>query len=198
VLVVTSEAALTALGLKGVGWRRPTTYRELAATLAGPGWGIAVNPHLPIGAFAPIDEVARLARGESAPSPVGPPVGAPEEALSPTALLGMVADLTAKAAGMDGVERQLREITGTAWSPDRMVKASTDLNGQLIALEIDPRAYRTSDPEVLRAAVLAAARDAAARATGQAEALLDGILPADLRRMAGVGRAGEEVLWPTR
>jgi hypothetical protein len=64
VLVFTSLPALHSLGLSGVELVRPTTYAEMVGTLTGPGWGLAVDPHLPIGVWVPLEDVARAARAE--------------------------------------------------------------------------------------------------------------------------------------
>jgi DNA-binding protein YbaB len=96
-------------------------------------------------------------------------------------LRGMFADLDRAVAGMEERQRKVFEITGTAWSDDRLIKAVVGPRGQLTELEIDPRIYRTPNSKALAANILGAVRRAVEDAMRQTGEVLDEGLPSDLR-----------------
>ena len=55
---------------------------------------------------------------------------------------GMFEEVKQAWAGINDTQKRMLQITGVAWSPDRMVKAVVGPRGQLMELEIDPRILR--------------------------------------------------------
>ncbi|GAA1790840.1 hypothetical protein GCM10009682_11060 [Luedemannella flava] len=96
-------------------------------------------------------------------------------------LRGMFADLDKAVAGMEERQRKVFQITGTAWSDDRLIKVVVGPRGQLTELEIDPRVYRTPNSKALAASILATVRRAVEDAMRQTTEVLDEGLPSDLR-----------------
>ncbi len=78
---------------------------------------------------------------------------------------------------MTAVHERMREISGSAESPDRMVKVTVCPRGTLTDLSIDPKAYRKLSPSQLAETILATARKATQDANGQQEELLRPLLP---------------------
>lgn len=93
----------------------------------------------------------------------------------------MVGQLRRTLDGMAGTQRQVLAVTGTAWSPDKLVKAVVGPRGQLVDLYIDPRVYRTPDSAALAATILSTVRAATDRAAADVRKILDGNMPSDLR-----------------
>jgi DNA-binding protein YbaB len=61
-------------------------------------------------------------------------------------------------------QRQIREITATAVAPRQTVKATVNVNGELVALEFPTGAYKRMAPNELTEAILAAVREASGKA----------------------------------
>jgi len=97
------------------------------------------------------------------------------------ALYSKFDDLKKVTEGMNDTRRQLFEVTGTAWSADRTVKAVVGPRGQLIELEIDPRIYRKPNSKALSATIVATVRDAVADAGKKTMQILDDRMPSDMR-----------------
>jgi DNA-binding protein YbaB len=97
------------------------------------------------------------------------------------ALRSMFGDLDKAVAGLEDRQRKVFQITGTAWSDDRLVKVVVGPRGQLIELEIDPRIYRTPNSKALAASILATVRRAVDDAMRQTAEVLDEGMPSDLR-----------------
>jgi DNA-binding protein YbaB len=93
----------------------------------------------------------------------------------------MFGDLDKAVAGLEDRQRKVFQITGTAWSEDRLVKVVVGPRGQLVELEIDPRIYRTPNSKALAASILATVRRAVDDAMRQTAEVLDEGLPSDLR-----------------
>lgn len=98
-----------------------------------------------------------------------------------SALTGMLNDLKKATAGLPDLHRRMLTVTGTAWSPDRMIKAVVGPRGHLLELEIDPRALRVPNSKALAASIVETVRSAIEDAGRQSRELLEGSLPADLR-----------------
>lgn len=94
----------------------------------------------------------------------------------------MVDDLKRAIGSLGETQRQIMQVTGTGWSPDRLVKAVVGPRGQLIDLKIDPRVFRTPDSRGLEDAILAAATAAITDANAKSVTIVDQAVPADLRR----------------
>ncbi|GLY64819.1 YbaB/EbfC family nucleoid-associated protein [Amycolatopsis taiwanensis] len=75
------------------------------------------------------------------------------------------------------------EITGVAWSPDRMVKVVVGPRGQLVDLEIDPRVFRRPDATQLRATILDASSAAIRDVTGQLKELMEDQFPPEFTEL---------------
>ncbi len=98
-----------------------------------------------------------------------------------SALRTMFEDTKRAWSNIDQTRQRLAQITGTAWSPDRMVKVVVGPRGQLIDLEIDPRVFRKPDAKALAATILAATRVAVEDATGRVREAVEESIPKDLR-----------------
>lgn len=85
--------------------------------------------------------------------------------------------------GIGDVQRRMLEITGQAWSEDRMIKVVVGSRGHLLELEIDPRVFRKPDSRALSAAIVATSRLAVEDVARQTKEILDASVPSDLRRM---------------
>jgi DNA-binding protein YbaB len=81
----------------------------------------------------------------------------------------------------ENTQRKLLEVTGTAWSDDRLIKVVVGPRGQLIELDIDPRVYRTPNSKALSAAILETARRAAADVMERATEIMTEHVPTDVR-----------------
>lgn len=103
------------------------------------------------------------------------------------ALSAMVGDLRRAAAGIPDMQRRILQVTGVAWSDDRMIKAVVGPRGHLLELDIDPRVFRKPNSKALSAAIVATVRLAVEEATQQTRAILDDGLPSDMRVTGRVG-----------
>ena len=104
--------------------------------------------------------------------------------------LGDMAGMMKKAQEMQGKMAQLQEemanITVTGESGAGLVKATTTAKGELTGLDIDPSIFNGDDKEVVEDLILAAIKDAQAKATERAQAemskLTEGMgLPAGMK-----------------
>ncbi|KZX94142.1 MULTISPECIES: YbaB/EbfC family nucleoid-associated protein [unclassified Sulfitobacter] len=104
--------------------------------------------------------------------------------------LGDMAGMMKKAQEMQGKMAQLQEemanITVTGESGAGLVKATATAKGELTGLEIDPSIFNGDDKEVVEDLILAAIKDAQAKATERAQAemskLTEGMgLPAGMK-----------------
>ncbi|AEH07789.1 MULTISPECIES: YbaB/EbfC family nucleoid-associated protein [Protofrankia] len=98
-----------------------------------------------------------------------------------TALGEMFSDLKRTWSELPNLQRRMLEVTGQAWSDDRMIKAVVGARGHLIELEIDPRVYRRPDSKALAATIVATVRSATEDAKRQTKEIVDGSLPSDMR-----------------
>ncbi|MET7425250.1 YbaB/EbfC family nucleoid-associated protein [Dactylosporangium sp. NPDC005555] len=97
------------------------------------------------------------------------------------AIEGMLADLKRVTKELPDIQRKALEVTGTAWSDDRTVKAVVGPRGHLIELEIDPRVYRKPNSKELAATIVATVRKAIEESARQAQEIYDEALPLDMR-----------------
>jgi DNA-binding protein YbaB len=91
-------------------------------------------------------------------------------------------DLKSAIGGLDETQKRISRITGTGYSPDRMVKATVGPRGQLVDLEIDPRVFRNPDSRGLADAILVAARNAVEDANAKTTVVVNEAVPVHLRR----------------
>lgn len=103
------------------------------------------------------------------------------------ALGELVGDLRRATAGIPDMQRRMLQVTGVAWSDDRMIKAVVGPRGHLLELDIDPRVFRKPDSRALSAAIVATVRRAVEEATQQTRTILDEGLPSDMRVTGKVG-----------
>ena len=96
-------------------------------------------------------------------------------------LSDMMADVRKATAELPNIQRRMLEVTGTAWSPDGMIKAVVGPRGHLLELDIDPRVLRRPDSKALSASILSTVRAAVEDAGRQSSEMLATVLPADLR-----------------
>jgi DNA-binding protein YbaB len=104
-----------------------------------------------------------------------------------SALQAFVGDLRRTMTDMTQTQSEMAAVTGTAWSPDRLVKAVVGPRGQLIELDIDPRVFRTPNSKALSAAILATVRAAVEDANRKAREIMERAMPKD----RGLGLTGE-------
>ncbi|GLI02787.1 YbaB/EbfC family nucleoid-associated protein [Phytohabitans aurantiacus] len=96
-----------------------------------------------------------------------------------SALRGVVEDLQRTIDNAAQTREQMLEVTGTAWSDDRLIKVVVGPRGQLIELEIDPRIYRTPNSKALSATILSTAKAAIEDANKKTREIMDKVMPKD-------------------
>ena len=96
-------------------------------------------------------------------------------------LRGMVTDLQKATRSLPELQQRMLSLSGTAWSPDGMIKAVVGPRGHLLELDIDPRVLRRPDSKALSASILSTVRAAVEDAGRQSSEMLATVLPADLR-----------------
>jgi DNA-binding protein YbaB len=104
-----------------------------------------------------------------------------------SALRGVVEDLQRTIDNAAQTREQMLEVTGTAWSDDRLIKAVVGPRGQLIELEIDPRIYRTPNSKALSATILSTVKAAIEDANKKTRDIMDKVMPKD----KGLGLLGK-------
>jgi DNA-binding protein YbaB len=99
------------------------------------------------------------------------------------ALRDMVADLRQATADLPNLHQRMLAVTGTAWSPDGMIKAVVGPRGHLLELDINPRLLRQPNSKALSASIVRTVRAAVEDAGRQSSELLNQSLPPDLRQL---------------
>lgn len=94
-----------------------------------------------------------------------------------SAIRAMLDELKGAMSTMGETQRKMLEVTGTAWSDDRLIKAVVGPRGQLVELEIDPRVYRTPNSKALAASIISTIRAAVDDATAQIKTIMEAALP---------------------
>jgi DNA-binding protein YbaB len=94
-----------------------------------------------------------------------------------SAIRAVVGDLHQTLDNVAQTRQQVLQITGTAWSDDRLVKAVVGPRGQLIELEIDPRVFRTPNSKALSASILSTVRAAVEDANKKTREIIDKAMP---------------------
>jgi DNA-binding protein YbaB len=99
----------------------------------------------------------------------------------------MLGELRKATAAVPETQRRMMQVTGVAWSDDRMIKAVVGPRGHLLELDIDPRALRKPSAKALSAEIVATVRLAVEDAAQRAKAIFEEALPTDIRQggMAG-------------
>jgi DNA-binding protein YbaB len=110
-----------------------------------------------------------------------------------SAIRGVIDDLQQTIENAAQTRQQIMEITGTAWSDDRMIKAVVGPRGQLIELEIDPRVYRTPNSKALAASIISTVRAAVEDANKQTKEIVEKVMPKD-RGLGLIGKTDFDVL----
>ncbi len=87
---------------------------------------------------------------------------------------------------MEALQEELQRATVTGESGAGLVKATATAKGELTALDIDPSIFQPSEKEVVEDLILAAIKDAQAKASERAQAEMRKItedlgLPADMK-----------------
>jgi DNA-binding protein YbaB len=93
----------------------------------------------------------------------------------------MMSDLRKATADLPNLHQRMLTVTGTAWSPDGMIKAVVGPRGQLLELDIDPRVLRQPNSKALSASIVQTVRAAVEDAGRQSSEMLSASLPGDLR-----------------
>jgi DNA-binding protein YbaB len=110
-----------------------------------------------------------------------------------SAIRGVIDDLQQTIENAAQTRQQIMEITGTAWSEDRLIKAVVGPRGQLIELEIDPRVYRTPNSKALAASIMSTVRAAVEDANKQTKEIVEKVMPKD-RGLGVIGKTDFDVL----
>jgi len=110
-----------------------------------------------------------------------------------SAIRGVIDELQQTIENAAQTRQQIMEITGTAWSEDRLIKAVVGPRGQLTELEIDPRVYRTPNSKALAASIMSTVRAAVEDANKQTKEIVDKVMPKD-RGMGLIGKTDFDVL----
>src|SRR5262245_17783648 len=84
------------------------------------------------------------------------------------------------------MQREMSELTATADSPDGAVRVTVGPKGDLVKLEINPRAHRALDSVTLAETIVATTRQAAAKAAERLREIVEPNLP-NSARLAGMG-----------
>ena len=111
------------------------------------------------------------------------------ERFDKSAMMSLIDDLNQAMTTVADTQREIIEVTGTAWSEDRFVKAVVGHQGQLVELEIDRRAYRRPSDD-LAATIVATVRAAAGEATSRVWELIDQNVPSARGFLGGVPPEG--------
>ncbi|MDQ0376143.1 YbaB/EbfC family nucleoid-associated protein [Amycolatopsis thermophila] len=95
------------------------------------------------------------------------------------ALASMLEQIKKATEELPKTSARMMKLTGVGWSPDRMVKVVVGPRGQLADLEIDPRVFRKPDAAALKAAIMAASRDAIVDVNTQRQEIMSSQFPSD-------------------
>ena len=98
----------------------------------------------------------------------------------------MIGDLRQALENVEQTRQQLMEVTGVAWSEDRLIRVVVGPRGQLVELENDPRIYRKPDAARLSASIMTAVRAAVDDAAAKTKEIMDRVMPSD--RGLGLGQ----------
>ncbi|SFB40645.1 hypothetical protein SAMN05216266_11097 [Amycolatopsis marina] len=104
---------------------------------------------------------------------------------SSSVLQGIMDDLKKSMERIPDTQEQMLELSGTAWSEDRMVKVVVGPRGQLVDLEIDPRVLRNPDTQTLRSTILTTNEQAVREVVTQAHELMAGQIPPEVAELQG-------------
>jgi DNA-binding protein YbaB len=106
-----------------------------------------------------------------------------------SAILDLIDDLNRALHNAEQTQRKIVEVTGTAWSPDRLIKAVVGPRGQLVELEFDARACRRQSSD-LAALIVATVRAAAEQAMSRTQEIIEQSLPGSGDFWQGAGGDG--------
>jgi len=84
------------------------------------------------------------------------------------------------------MQREMAELTATAESPDEMVKVTVDHRGELTAVEVNPRAFRSLDSVTLGETIVATAKAATGELRRRVQELVTPNIP-DVAGLSGIG-----------
>jgi DNA-binding protein YbaB len=93
------------------------------------------------------------------------------------AMQRIMADVQNALGDVVATQRRLIEVSGTAWSEDRLVRVVVGPRGQLVELEIDPRLGNRPNMAALAQTILATARAATEEAMARSREILNQGLP---------------------
>jgi DNA-binding protein YbaB len=80
-------------------------------------------------------------------------------------------------ASLRDLQRDLAAVTGSARSPDGLVKATVGFRGQVLSLELDPRVYRRPDSKALADTIVATIQAATVEAGQRVDAVSGRLSP---------------------
>lgn len=107
----------------------------------------------------------------------------PDNLPSSSAMQGIMDELSDAMERIPQTQEQLMSLTGVAWSDDKLVKAVVGPRGQLVDLEIDPKAFRKPDAQALKSSILQAVATAVREVTTNAHEIVSSQLPPELAEM---------------
>jgi DNA-binding protein YbaB len=96
-----------------------------------------------------------------------------------TAIFSMIDDLRQTVGSVNETHKKMAQVTGVAWSDDRLIKATVGPRGQLVDLEIDPRVYRQPNSKALAATIVATVRRACEEAMAKTQEIAEAAMPSD-------------------
>ncbi|NIH81469.1 YbaB/EbfC family nucleoid-associated protein [Amycolatopsis viridis] len=114
----------------------------------------------------------------------------PSDRMNP-ALISMLEQIKKATEELPKTGERMMKLTGVGWSPDRMVKVVVGPRGQLADLDIDPRVFRKPDAAALKAAIMAASREAVIDVNTQRQEIMAGQFPSDANQLQHELRANE-------
>jgi len=99
-----------------------------------------------------------------------------------SAMSSMAKDLKSAIGNAERTQREALQLTGTAWSPDGLIKAVVGPRGHLLELELDPRVYRNPNSKALSATIVSTVRAATEDVMARTAEIIERSVPADLRK----------------
>ncbi len=89
--------------------------------------------------------------------------------------LGLQNELERSLSAMNAFQAELEAITATAVSPDRLIKVTIGVHGDVRDLEFDQDLFGGQDPQSLAAAILATLSEASTAMAGKIAARYDSL-----------------------
>jgi len=111
------------------------------------------------------------------------------------AVFSMIGDLRRTVGSVHETHKQMAQVTGVAWSDDRLIKATAGPRGQLVDLDIDPRVYRQPNSKALAATILATVRQASEQAMAKTQEIVRAAMPSDFGAIGAGNASMADLMW---